>query len=69
MANLNSELERKQKEAVVDYFEVKSRCLTGGTKENKDYLSFDSWYQSRDSNWTPAEYSSEMLPLHVTCSV
>jgi hypothetical protein len=39
MANFNSELERKQKEVVVDYFELQSQCLTGGTKENRDYLS------------------------------
>jgi hypothetical protein len=54
--------------------EVLLRCLPGGTENNHQNSSTDSWNPGQDANRVPLEYKSRKLPLrhlsrylHVSC--
>jgi hypothetical protein len=65
----NGELKRICKEAVAAYFKALSRHLPGGTEENNENHSRDSWSPGRDINPEPPEYETGMITTRPRRSV
>jgi hypothetical protein len=61
---MNNELERMWKEGGMTYYP--NICLEILKKTMKN-LSQDTWWLNWDLNQIPPEYTSEVLPLELTC--